>query len=261
MPKFFLVSAALLLAPLSLFAQTPAFPPATEIAVAALPDAPGESSSDAAQTAIPATAKSPGAQPAELKQPKRILGIVPNFRSVSAGEKLPPQTPREKFKTGLQDSFDYSAVIFVAIQAGIAEANNSTPEFRQGAAGYGRYYWHTFVDTADENLWVESILPTVTHEDSRFYTLGHGGVLKRSAYALSRVAITRSDHGGETPNISEIIGAGTAAGISSTYYPSQERDWTKVGQRWLTSVLIDAGTFEFKEFWPDINQAFSHKRQ
>ncbi len=224
---------------------------------AALPDAPeAAGQSGSGQTATGAAA------PEELKQPKRILGIVPNFRSVSAGEKLPPQTVKEKFTTGLQDSFDYSAFIFVGIQAGIAEATKSTPEFRQGAAGYGRYYWHTFADTADENLWVESILPSALHQDSRYYTLGHGGLLKRSGYALTRSLVTRKDDGSATPNYSEVVGAGAAAGISSLYYPGQERDWTKVGQRWLTSVLIDSGTFEFKEFWPDINNAFSrHKDQ
>ena len=52
------------------------------------------------------------------KQTKRILGIVPNFRAVSADQKLPPQSVKEKFTTTMQDSFDYSAFIFVGVQAG-----------------------------------------------------------------------------------------------------------------------------------------------
>ena len=230
------------------------------VAQTLLPEAPGESSS-AVEAAPQSTTGAGAAASADGKQTSRILGVIPNFRAVDAGVTLPPQSPKEKFKTGLLDSFDYSAVIFVGAQAGIAQATNSYPAFRQGAAGYGRYYWHTFADTADENLWVESILPTLTHEDSRYYTLGHGGFVKRSGYALSRALITRSDHGGNTANISEVVGAGAAAGIASTYYPGQYRSWTKVGQRWLTSVVIDGVTFEVKEFWPDVNQAFSHHRQ
>ena len=126
--------------------------------------------------------------------------------------------------------------------------------FDQGAAGYGRYYWHTFADQTDENLWVEGILPSVLRQDSRYYTLGHGGVIKRGFYAVSRTLITRTDSGRETFNASEILGAGTAAGISSLYYPTQYRTWTKVGQRWLTNALLDFGTFAAKEFWPDVNQ-------
>ena len=215
-----------------------------------LPDAPGEVGATTAEGMAQA-------QPEGPQQTKRILGIVPNFRSVSAGVTLPPQTPKEKFKTGFEDSFDYSAVIFVGIQAGIAQATKSYPAFHQGAAGYARYYWHTFADQADENLMVESILPTVTHEDSRYYTLGHGGFVKRSIYAVSRIAITRKDDGGPTVNLSEIVGAGAAAGISTAYYPGQYDTWTKTGQRWLTNLILDGATLYVKEFWPDINKKFS----
>jgi hypothetical protein len=196
----------------------------------------------------------------EGKQTKRILGIVPNFRSVSANEKLPPQSVKDKFITTSQDSFDYSSFIFVGILAGISQAENSYPEFHQGAPGYARYYWHNFADQTIENYMVEFILPTALHQDSRYYTLGSGGIIKRTAYSFSRVLITRTDSGNETFNASEIVGAGAASGISSLYYPSVERTWTKVGQRWLTNVSLDGLTFVFKEFWPDINNAVFHQK-
>jgi hypothetical protein len=197
---------------------------------------------------------------ANTQQTKRILGIIPNFRSVSADVTLPPQTARDKFKVGLQDTFDYSNFIFVGAQAGLSQATNSYPAFHQGARGYGRYYWHTFADQSDENILVESVLPAAFHEDSRYYTLGHGGFIRRTAYALSRVIITRTDRGTESFNASEIIGAGGAAGISSAYYPSQYRTWTKTGQRWLTNVILDGANFAVREFWPDVHSAFRHHR-
>jgi hypothetical protein len=229
-----------------------------------LPDAPSAAwQQDGHVSPAPAGAKSnPGTVNASEtgKQTKRILYIVPNFRAVSADQVLPPQTVKEKFKTATLDSVDYSSFIFVAVQSGIAEARNANPEFRQGAAGYGRYYWHTYADYADENFWVEFILPAALHQDSRYYTLGRGGFPKRLAYSFSRIAITRTDSGHEAFNASEIFGAGAAAGISSLYYPSPERTFTKTYQRWITSVAIDGGTFVFKEFWPDINRKFFHQK-
>ncbi len=224
----------------------------------ALPDAPAPASPQAASG--PAATQAPSGTYVEGKQTKRILGIVPNFRAVSADQKLPPQSVKEKFTTTMQDSFDYSAFIFVGVQAGAAMAQNSYPEFHQGAAGYARYYWHTFADQTNENTLVEFLLPAVLHQDSRYYTLGHGGILKRGAYSFSRVLITRKDAGGETFNASEIVGAGAASGISDLYYPGADRDWTKTGQRWLTSVIIDGATFTFKEFWPDINDHIFHQK-
>jgi len=112
----------------------------------------------------------------------------------------------------------------------------------------------------NENLWVEFLLPAALHQDSRYYTLGHGGFAKRLAYSVSRVAITRTDSGRETFNASEIVGAGAAAGISSLYYPSQERTFSKTYQLWFTSIAIDAGSSLFKEFWPDINNKIFHQK-
>ncbi len=196
----------------------------------------------------------------EGRQTKRILGIVPNFRSVSANVKLPPESVKEKFIETTQDSFDYSSFIFVGILAGVAQAQNSSPEFRQGAVGYGRYYWHTFVDEADENYQVEFFFPSALRQDPRYYTLGHGGLFKRTLYSFSRVLITRTDAGGETLNTSEIVGAGAASGISDLYYPSVDRTWTKTGQRWLLNIGLDGGTFIFKEFWPDVNSHTFHQK-
>ncbi len=192
------------------------------------------------------------------KQTKRILGIIPNFRAVSADTKLPAQSVGEKFKTTSQQSFDYSSVLFSVVIAGVAQLNSSDPEFGTGASGYGQYLWHTYADQTDENFWVQAILPSLLHQDSRYYTLGHGGLPHRALYAFDRTLITRKDSGGNTFNYSEIVGAGAASGISTAYYPASEQTWTKTGQRWLQNVIIDGGTYVFQEFWPNINQRLFH---
>lgn len=232
----------------------------------ALSDEPG--AARVSQSSPPASQPSPSsAAPASSsesdvtgKQTKRILGIIPNFRSVSADQKLPPESATEKFKESTQDAFDYSDFIYVAMVAGVGQAEGSYPEFHQGAVGYGRYYWHTLADQVDEDYEVEFIFPVLTHEDPRYYTLGRGGFLKRTGYAFSRILITRTDAGGETFNTSEIVGAGAAAGFSGLYYPSVERTWTKTGQRWVLNVGLDSATFIFQEFWPDLNSRFFHQK-
>jgi hypothetical protein len=228
-----------------------------------LPDAPGvDEQVQVASSAPPVEGSTnPAVDPlAQGRQTKRILYIVPNFRAVSADQHLPPQTVNEKFKTAMLDSVDYSSFIFVGAQAGVAMATNSYREFGQGAKGYGRYYWHTLADTINENTWVEFIVPSVLHQDTRYYTLGKGNFGKRIGYAFSRVVITRADSGHRAVNYSEIVGAGAASGVSNLYYPSQERTLTKTYQRWITYLAIDGGTFVFKEVWPDINNAIFHQK-
>ena len=198
---------------------------------------------------------------AELKiQTKRILGVIPNYRSVSADTQLPPQSFKDKFVLATQDSFDYSSFILAGAIAGEAQAQKSYPEFHEGAAGYARYYWHAFADQAVGNYFTEAVVPSLTREDSRYYTLGHGNLFRRSEYAVTRLFITRTDSDGRTFNFSEIGGNLAGAAVSNTYYPSRERTWTKTQQKWFTQVGLDGVFNMFKEFWPDINRAVFHQK-
>jgi hypothetical protein len=241
----------------------PASEPTTaplSLPVSELPDDPGSvvQSQQSGQTPAPTQANPSATTTSSPQQTKRILGIMPNFSAVSADAKLPPQTVKEKFTIAAKNSFDYSSFIIAAIQSGISMNGNSYPEFHQGVAGYGRYYWHTLLDTADENFMVSGAGPALFHQDNRFYTLGHGGVGKRAFYAATRVLVSRQDDGDKMFNFSEVVGSGAAAGVSTLYYPTKYRTWTKVGQKWLTSDIIDAANFTFKEFWPDINKKIFH---
>jgi len=193
-------------------------------------------------------------------QTKRILWVIPNYRAVSTSAHLAPLSVKEKFWLATQDSFDYSSFIFNGMLAGIAMANDSEPSFGQGAAGYNIYYAHTFADSTIENYMTEAILPTLVKQDPRYYTLGHGGFFKRTAYSVSRLFITRTDSGRNTFNFSEIVGAGAAAGIGDAYYPSQSNPLVKTYQRWGTQIALDGAGDVLKEFWPEINRAIFHNK-
>jgi hypothetical protein len=207
-----------------------------------------------------ADAKAPpnAAQSERAPQTKRILGLIPNFRAITTDERLPPQSVKEKFVTASEDSFDYSSIVIPAVLAGYSLSTNSTPEFGHGGVGYARYLWHATVDQTSENYMVEFFAPVATHEDTRYYTLARGGFIKRAAYSLSRTVITRSDSGKEVFNLSEVVGAGASAGLSSLYYPSRERSLGNTGTEWGLDVGVDALADLAKEFWPDINHWMFH---
>jgi hypothetical protein len=221
-------------------------PVARSTSLIELPQAP----QPAAQTPSPQEST-----PADEQQTKRVMGIMPNFRSVSPGEIPPPPTVREKFITTSLDNFDYSALIFSGLIAADSMAGKATPEFHQGMAGYGRYYWHTLADQSIENYFVEFIIPAVNHEDSRYYAMGkrNGGFIKRAGYSLSRVVVTRSDSGKPMFNYGEVLGSAMAVSASTFYYPSQERTAEKGLRNWGLDMSYDAVTFMFHEFWPDIS--------
>ncbi len=190
----------------------------------------------------------------EGKQTKRMFGIIPNFSAVSAHTEVPALSARDKFMLATKDSGDYSSFIWSGLQAAQSMALRSYPELHQGAAGYGRYYWRAFADQASGSFFTEAIVPALTHEDPRYYTLGYGGFFRRARYALSRVVITRTDSGRNTFNLSEIAGNGMEAGLANFYYPPQERSLHNTAVNWATQLEAASLNNLFREFWPDIRR-------
>ena len=221
----------------------PGTPPAAPSGASSLPDA---------QAKQEATA-------ASKQQPKRILGVMPNYRAVSAGAMPPPPTAKQAFVMATQNSFDYSAFVFVGITSLMAWGTDAHPQLRSGMAGYGRYYWRGFIDKADGNYLVMFALPTVFHEDERYYAMGEGGFWKRAIYAASRIIITPDYHGHNTFNASEILGRGISQGISAAYYPSQDRTGGALAVKYAYAIGRDALTNVFREFWPDIATHVLHR--
>jgi hypothetical protein len=185
-------------------------------------------------------------------QTKRMLWVVPNFAAVSANTQLPPLTPRGKFVLAFHDSFDYSSFAWTGIISAQSYALNSDPELGSGFKGYARYYWRAFVDGVSGTYFTEAIVPVISREDPRYYTLGHGGFFRRMAYALSRTVLTKTDSGGISFNWSEVGGNACQAALSNFYYPPQERGSTQTLRDWGNGMESAALNNIAKEFWPDV---------
>jgi len=177
-----------------------------------------------------------------------MFGVVPNFAAVNANTQLPPLSTREKFSLAAHDSVvDYSSFTWTGILAAQAMVLNSNPELGSGIVGYGRYYWRTFTDGVSGTFFTEAIVPAITHEDPRYYTLGQGGFLRRTGYAISRAFVTKTDSGGTSFNFSEVVGNGLEAGLS-------KRGLSQTTVNWGTQMESAVLNHIFQEFWPDIRR-------
>ena len=177
------------------------------------------------------------ATPTAKQQPKRILGIMPNFRAVSPGVIPPPPTPKQAFKIATQNSFDYSSFIFVGITSALAQWTDAHPQLGEGMAGYGNYYWRGFLDKTDGNYWVIFVLPTVFRQDQRYYAKGEGAFWKRGFYAASRILIARNYTARMTLMFQNCWGAASPKAFRSP----TTRATTGPRERWLQSMDMPWG--------------------
>jgi len=224
---------------------------------------PGKQPAQAGTQGQPDTTHNPnagsGQVPVSKQQPKRILGVMPNYRAVSAGAIPPPPTPKQAFIIATKNSFDYSSFIFVGITSAFAEWSDAHAQLGDGMAGYGRYYWRGFVDKTDGNYLVIFALPTLLHQDERYYAKGEGNFWKRGIYAGSRILITPDYHGHDSFNASEVFGRAMAQSISLSYYPSHDRTAGALAVKYGWAMGRDALTNVFREFWPDIATHVLHR--
>lgn len=184
---------------------------------------------------------------------KRILGVLPNYRTAEMNAVGHPLTPGQKLHIALKDSFDYPLVLVGAAYAGLYQLENSHPEFGQGAKGYFSRFGTSYCDQVDGNMMTEGFMPILFKEDPRYFRMAHGRISSRLYYALSRILVTRTDSGKETFNFSELVGNGVAAGIGLSYYPDN-RNVPDYLENWGTELGTDAASQVLKEFWPDIKR-------
>lgn len=185
----------------------------------------------------------------------RLFFALPNFLTVQNSANIPPLTAGEKFKVVARGSFDPVQIVWYGALSGISQAEDSEPGYGQGAEGYGKRYGAYAADGTIENFFVGAILPSVLHQDPRYFQSGQGSFFHRTEYAVSRIFVTRSDAGHHEFNFSEIFGAAIASAISTySYHPRSDRTVDNTASVWGSQIGYDTITLVVKEFWPDIRR-------
>lgn len=210
-------------------------------------------------TAAPKGERPAPGQPGVIED-KRAYGVLPNYRTAEADGPFVPITTKQKFTIARKDTFDWPSYILAAAFAGISQLDDSNPSFGQGAKGYARRYLSSVADQDIGNFMTEAIMPSLLHQDPRYFRKGHGTVGGRIAYAASRVLIARGDSGRWQFNASEFLGNGAVAALGNAYYPDAV-GFNPTMQRMFTQIGTDAISQVLKEFWPDVKRKLSKKHE
>jgi hypothetical protein len=173
---------------------------------------------------------------AEVKQ--RIIGVLPNFY-VSYLPNAAPLTRKQKFKLAMKVSVDPVTFLTTGVTAGIEQAQNDFSGYGEGFGGYAKRYGATYGDRLTSTFFGAALLPSLLHQDPRYFYKGKGRIINRALYAISTVVICKGDNGHWQPNYSNVLGNLAAGGISSLYYPNSEKHDAQVT---VDNILIGVGT-------------------
>jgi len=262
----------------TLLAETPSYPTLNLDPEAALESTSVNDAFDSDQTAqqstqaIKQTDKKPNPNvpvdkdgnpiPLERQQPHRILGFMPNFRSVGGGEVAHPPGWKYNFKIATRQSFDYSSFIFLGITSLSAEGINSHPVLGKGVGGFYAYTWRGLLDKTDGTYIGAWFLPSLLHEDTRYYAMGNEHKIPiRILYVMSRQVVTRTYGERQTPNIAGLGGKVLTQLVSREYYPAGATSFGVLATKFAYSAMRDIAFTSIREFYPDIAAHYIRKHR
>ncbi len=200
--------------------------------------------------------------PLSRQQPHRILGIMPNFRSVSGGAVPPPPSFKTNFNIATHQALDYSTFLFLGLTSITAEGTNAHPALGKGVNGFWNYTWRGFLDKTDNTYLSAWLLPSILHEDTRYYALGNEhSIPVRILYVISRQAVARTYGGRQTPNIAGLGGKVLTQYISKYYYPPSASSFSVLATKFGYSVMRDVAFSGVREFYPDIAGHYIRKHR
>jgi hypothetical protein len=194
--------------------------------------------------------------------PKRILGFIPNFQTKNDDPgNQQPLTVKQKYILELHQTVDFSAHIGNLFQAALQQASNSQPHYGQGWGPYAERFGAAEADQVTSAFFMYGFLPSVLHDDPRYFRRAKGSIMSRAYYAATRTVITRKDSGDPTFNIPLVGGFLLQQSISTSYYPPEDRTAGRVFENWGTSLAYNSAYNELKEFYPDLLRIAFHRHR
>ena len=157
-----------------------------------------------------------------LEEQQRVLGIIPNFYVVYDSKNAVPISTKLKFQLAMKVSTDPVTIAGVAAFAGIQQAGG-TPDYVQGAKGYGQRFGAAAAGSFSDILIGGAVLPSLLHQDPRYFYQGTGTTSSRLRHALLSPFITRGDNGRPQINFSSLGGDLASSALAETYYPDSNR--------------------------------------
>jgi hypothetical protein len=171
----------------------------------------------------------------KIEEQQRIFGFIPNFY-VAYDPNAAPLTAKLKFQLAAKVAFDPITFVGVGVFAAANQAGDR-PNYPEGAKGYAERYGAVYADGFTDIMIGGAVLPSLLHQDPRYFYRGTGTSKSRVLHALTSPFVCKGDNGQWQPNYSTVGGDLAAAALSNAYYPPSNRG---VGL-FLSNFFIDTG--------------------
>lgn len=201
----------------------------------------------ASSVSVFATANQVAEAQVEEQEKQRVFGVFQNFYTSYIWQ-AEPMSAKQKYKLAVRTLVDPTTFVVLAGVAGAEQYNGTYPGYGPGIEGYGKRYGAALADSISGRIIGSAVLPSLFHQDPRYFYQGSGGIGSRTWHALASAVFTRGDNGKLQPNYSHLLGNLAAGGIANTYRPASSRGLGLTFQTLGVTTGANAIANLFREF-------------
>ena len=179
----------------------------------------------------------------------RVLFLFPGFETVQDPTiPVPYLRPRQKFEMALRKTIDPSLIVESIAFAGFDQISGYGPSYGSGAGPFAQRVGYNAANLSSTFLFTDAVLPTLFHQDPRYFRKGSGSIRSRMWWALRSEVVGYSDGGAEMPNYSSMLGFGMSTALSNAYSPPSSITLGKTMERYAVKEGVSFGLNLLREF-------------
>ncbi|HEX4286382.1 MAG TPA: hypothetical protein VHZ28_14915 [Terracidiphilus sp.] len=181
---------------------------------------------------------------------KRALFLFPGYDVVSQTSKpIPPLSTRQKYELAFRSTVDPSILIRAEVTTMFDHAVGVGPFYGPGGKGYAQLYGYNVANLASTFVFSDGVIPSLAHQDPRYFRKGSGPVKSRIWWALRSEFVAFGDDGRPMPNYGNMVGLATSAVLSDAYLPERnisvkntfQAYGIKIATTWAFNILHEYG--------------------
>jgi len=189
-----------------------------------------------------------------------VLGFIPNYL-VTYYHHTAPLTAKQKFQLTFKTVFNPFTLGLTTAFVGGEQAAGMYSGYGTEEKSFSKRFGAAYTTLGVGAFLSDALLPSILHQDPRFYYKANGSVGSRFLYAITRSFICKGDNGHWQPDFSAVLGHFAAGGIANLYLPQQNRTgWGTTLENGMIGIGFDAFANILQEFvLPKVTPALSHR--
>ena len=168
-----------------------------------------------------------------------------------------PLTSKQKGYLAIHNLTTPGNLFTIVAVSGFSTIVDSHSAYGPGWKGFGKNAGVSLLQDATGEFFGAFLIPSLTHQDPRYYRLPKATIPRRIAHAVSHTFIANNDDGSLMPNYANLFGYPINAELSNFYVPGIHGDAASTVARIATGLATDPANNLITEFLPDVAKHIS----